>query len=196
MGKKLSFFPLLTVFLMGCSAALVPSTKDPSEKVSYAYQLIQLGRPIPAEKLAKEAAEQYESQGDFGGAAQAYTALGVLYSSQAYRSFETFFRERGDYDPTSAMSITFHRRAMESHRKAGDLWGVANSWVGVGDGYANQGDMVKACDAYAQGLAAFHDPNAKVTKYVYTWNPKYPSYDAMLKALVESSCGPKKGANH
>ncbi|WP_097460398.1 hypothetical protein [Mangrovitalea sediminis] len=178
-----------SLFLFGCSAALVPYTNDPETKIDDAYRLIQDGRALPAEKLAREAVAAFQQKGDYEGMGHAYTVLGVLYSSSAYRAAKKFYQDNGTYDPTYEKSISFHKKAMDSLRKAGDYWGVANSWVGVGDGYTNEGKPQKACDAYSEALKTFEDPNAKNVGYMYSWNQKYPSYKAMLEALVKKSCG-------
>ncbi len=179
---------LLGVFLGGCSAALVPATDNPREKLNQAYQLIGLGRPLPAEKLATEAAKIYESKNDYIGAGTAYSALGMLYSSPAYRSHKEYYESKKTYDPTYNKSITFYKKAVDASIKGGDYWGAANSLIGIGDGYTNQNEQSKACDAYTEALKVYTDPNAKVTRMAYTWNPKYPTYKAMLEALIENSC--------
>lgn len=181
----------LMILLSGCSAALVPATDNPREKLNQAYQLIGLGRPLPAEKLAIEASTIYEKQNDYVGAGTAYSVLGMLYSSDAYRSFKDYYEKEGTYDPTYNKSISFYKKAMESSKKGGDYWGAANSLIGVGDGYINQHEPTKACEAYTEALVVYTDPNAKVTRMAYTWNPKYPSYKAMLEAIIKNSCNNK-----
>lgn len=181
-------FALLILLLAGCSAALVPATNDPRQKILQTYQLIDMGRPIPAEKLATEAAAIYEQQNNFVGAGTAYSALGMLYSSSAYRSFERYYRQQGTYDPTPEKSRIWYMKSIESYKKGGDYWGAANSFVGIGDGYTDQNDLENACKAYISALNTYSDPNAKFMGMAYTWNPKYPTYKSMLEALVSKSC--------
>jgi tetratricopeptide (TPR) repeat protein len=179
---------LLVIILNGCSMFEGPDFNDPRTKVTQAYESIATGRPVPAEKLATEAAKIYESKNDYIGAGTAYSALGMLYSSPAYRSHKEYYENKNTYDPTYNKSIAFYKKAVDASMKGGDYWGAANSLIGIGDGYTNQNELSKACDAYTEALKVYTDPNAKVTKMTYTWNSKYPTYKAMLEAIIENSC--------
>jgi len=189
---KLRLIVLLAVVvnILGCAAALVPTTSDPAKQLEYAYDLINAGRPLPAERLAKEALARFESVSDNSGAGRAYRVLGILYQSSAYRSFEKFYREQGTYDPTYGTSIANFKHSAESFRKAGDLWGASAGLVGVGDGYMNQGDRQEGCAAYREASVTYNDPAAVFTGLIHTWNPKYKTYAEMLDALIAGACGP------
>ena len=165
-----------------------PDLNDPFVKVYYSRKLIEKGNPIFAEKLAEEAAEIFERNNDYVNAGSAYTSLGVLYDSSSYHAHAEYFREQGSYDSTEKKSISFYEKAIKSYKKGNDYWGAANAFVGIGDLYSNKGEIKKSCAAYTQGLNTFNARNKKNKKLVYTWNPKYPSYAAMLEGLIEDSC--------
>jgi hypothetical protein len=58
---------------------MVPYTSDPERKLGWAKELYQnQNRPIPAERLIKEAIEIYQERGDQLGLAQAHRAYGVF----------------------------------------------------------------------------------------------------------------------
>ena len=165
-----------------------PDLNDPFVKIYYSRKFIEQGNPVFAEKLAQEAAEIFESNDDYVHAGSAYTSLGVLYDSSGYRAQAQHFIEQGSYDPTGRKSISYYEIAIKSYKKGGDYWGAANAFVGIGDLYLNQGDTEKSCAAYTQALNTFNARNMENKEVAYTWNPKYPSYAAMLKALIKGSC--------
>ena len=178
----------MTFVLHGCAAALVPYSSDPDQKLSNAFQLINHGRPIPAERLATEALTDYEEKKDYSGAANAHKVLGILYKSNAYRSFSKYFKEHGGYDPTNEKSIKHFRESAEFYKLAGDHWGVSSALVGVGDSYFSEGNNENACKIYKESLATYTNPNAVFTGIIHTWNPRYESYQEMVEALVDKAC--------
>src|SRR3569832_1253737 len=76
---------LLLVALAGCAAALVPETSDPARKLGWARELINnQNRPIPAERLIKEALTIYQAEQNELGEADANRTLAEFYKSDAY----------------------------------------------------------------------------------------------------------------
>lgn len=112
----------LASLLGGCAAALVASTSDPWQKLSDAEVLYQeRGRPLPAEKLIREAIEIFESKKDTRRAAASYLTYGELLSSRIVASREASYRRDGFYD----RSLTFDGRiakATEYYRRSIDLY--------------------------------------------------------------------------
>ena len=88
---KFFFIGFLSILIIGCSAALVPYTSNPEKKLGQSYTLVDLGRPIPAEKLITETLEIYTEQGDELGMAEAYHSFGNLQYS-AFNSSEVMKR--------------------------------------------------------------------------------------------------------
>ena len=186
--KKISVI-LMIATLYACAAALVPSTDDPQEKLLWSYQLMDVGRALPAERLQLEALAIYTSEGNYLGEGNAYKALCLLYRSSAYRAAEKFYRKQGTYDPTYTKSIEFCEKSAEAYRRGEDLWGVSSALVGVADGYQSMGENEKACSTYKESLATYKDPKAIFTGVVHGWNPKYATQEEMLVALISQYCG-------
>jgi tetratricopeptide (TPR) repeat protein len=75
---------MLTCFMttvVGCAAALVPASWDPTTKIRQGYALLQQGRNLPAEKLFKQALEMSQEKKDRIIEATALMALGDVYRS-------------------------------------------------------------------------------------------------------------------
>jgi len=56
----------------GCSAAFVVATFDPYKKPGHASALLDVGRPLPAERLILEAIDIFQKKDDPQGLAFAY----------------------------------------------------------------------------------------------------------------------------
>lgn len=104
--------------LSACAAFGVVETSDPLGKLNDAEHLyMQQGRPLPAEKLIREAMAIYEERDDAHGLAAANRQYGGLLRSPAVLQYEKFYRENGFQDE----SITFDNRlekSLEFYRKA------------------------------------------------------------------------------
>ena len=80
--KKIPVILILASVLGGCSAAGVLNSSDPQVKMSQAMELLKYNRPIPAERLMKEALTLFEQQPSPEGARFATIQLALLYKSQ------------------------------------------------------------------------------------------------------------------
>ncbi len=78
---RLPLIFLIITALLGCSAVGVPYTSDPHEKLVQAYQLMNLQRAMPAERLAKESLSIFIAEGNISGESEAHFVLGVIYKS-------------------------------------------------------------------------------------------------------------------
>jgi len=76
--RRLIVVFLLFILLDGCAAYLVPETKDPKDKLSWARSLINTGRPLPAEKLINESIEIYSRENNMAMLGEAYWLYGML----------------------------------------------------------------------------------------------------------------------
>src|SRR6267378_1202521 len=66
----------------GCAAFGVPATTDPAGKLRDATALFdRQDRPLPAERLIREALELYQKNGDQLGVAEAYRTYGFFFRS-------------------------------------------------------------------------------------------------------------------
>src|SRR5438094_2651181 len=108
----------------GCAAFGVPATSDPAGKLRDATALFdRQDRPLPAERLIREALEVYQRNGDQLGVAEAYRTYGFFFRARSVGGkWSKFYRDNGFLD----RSETFDTRYMKIHRVlrngAGDLF--------------------------------------------------------------------------
>ena len=147
---KLTIISIISLFLLGCSAAGVPHTNDPAEKVNYAYQLKDLGRPIPAQDLLNEALHIYKSTNDRKGMARTNIALGDLYKSPSYRSNADIFKRWGEYKSYDDIPA-YYETASRLYEEAGEvaLAGVAKTSKGAVE-YHALNNIEMACKSFAE----------------------------------------------
>ncbi|MFS1526319.1 hypothetical protein ACL7TT_19850 [Microbulbifer sp. 2304DJ12-6] len=101
MNIKCIVLVIISAYILGCAAAGVPYTSDPTEKLQNAYYLMNNeGRALPAEKLGLEALSDFKKVNNTYGEAEAEHFLGTFYKSQVYRSYSDFYIKHGEYDPT------------------------------------------------------------------------------------------------
>lgn len=150
MHLKLNLAALLSLaFLVGCTAAGVPATNNPQEKIAYAQQLKDMGRPIPAQKLLLESLSIYEKSNDFSGLGSTYLALGNLYKSNSYQSNAEIFKKWNEYKSYKD-SASFFERSAENFLKDGDFLMTGMAKTGVGDAYSLANEVESQCKAYAE----------------------------------------------
>ena len=135
---------IISIFVLGCSAAGVPYTSDPMKKVSQAYQLMNTDlRGIAAERLGLQALADFEKSNDAYGIAEAHTFLGLFYKNKSYRDHKDFYIKHDEYDPTSAKSIKHFELAVDAFEKDGDYWGVSKAYFSMGNAYLVDEDQIK-----------------------------------------------------
>lgn len=141
--------------LSGCLAFGIPYTSDPGQKMAYAFQLIDTGRPIPAERLLREALETLQANKDELGMANAYLLFGVLYQSKGYHKMEKYFKDAGTYEGWEDRSKENFLSAAELYEKYENLIFAAKAYIGVGNAYNFQGNRDKACAWYNKAMNTF-----------------------------------------
>jgi len=103
--------PSLLAFA-GCAAFGVPATSDSAGKLRDATALFdRQDRPLPAERLIREALEVYQRNGDQLGVAEAYRTYGFFFRARSVGGkWSKFYRDNGFLD----RSATFDTRYMKS----------------------------------------------------------------------------------
>src|SRR3569832_67784 len=143
---------LLLVALAGCAAALVPETSDPARKLGWARELINnQNRPIPAERLIKEALTIYQAEQNELGEADANRTLAEFYKSDAYAN-NAHYKATTEYPLRYKTAIGYYNNALALYVKNGELFGASNETQQTGLLYAEENDIPSACKAFDEGL--------------------------------------------
>src|SRR5207253_7111162 len=93
----------------GCAAIGVPATTDPARKLRDATALFdRQDRPLPAERLIREALEVYQRNGDQLGVAEAYRTYGFFFRARSVGGkWSKFYRDNGFLDRSAAFDARY-----------------------------------------------------------------------------------------
>jgi len=160
---------------MGCSAAMVPYTRDPQKKLANAKDLFEYqDRPLPAERFIREAIDDFKKANDDIGLADAYRLYGFFFQSEAVGRWGSHYRRQGFLDK----SATFEGRknkTLEYFEEARALYSdhhvydrLSNVDLHMGFAYERVGQRLPACKAYDRALEDYKNnteanPGAKPT---------------------------------
>ncbi len=143
---------ILFLSLIGCSAALVPYTSNPNEKVAQAKWLFeQKFRALPAERLLSEAKAIYLKENNEAGLAELYRVYGLFLNSYAIERWQEKYKDEGfiepevTYENRFAKSIEYFEKAEAFHIKTKNYSALTNIYLRMGFTYQNSGDIDKAC---------------------------------------------------
>jgi len=161
--------------LVGCAAAGVVYTNDPYQKVSNSYIMMSQGRPIPAERFAKEAFEQFKQDHDVFGQGESLVALGLLYKSRLKQDL-----------PESVAKL---EQAKDLFQSINDYSSLSKTKFALGNAYANLEQKEKQCSLYSESLQDYEKAKKLDPEASFQFNPAYPSFDAMVKDFKAGHCG-------
>jgi lipoprotein NlpI len=109
------------ILLSGCAAVGIPSTSDPYEKLGLAKELFnQQNRPLPAERLIREAIEICKKTRDQECQAEAYFVYSLFFKSSAVKKWGKYYRKNGFLDKTSIFELRLSK-SEEYFKKATSL---------------------------------------------------------------------------
>ena len=159
------------LFISSCAAVGVVATSDPHAKLNDAEELfMSQGRPLPAERLIREAMAIYQERDDPHGLGNANREYGDLLRSPAVAKWEKFYRRDGfqdksiDFDNRFAKAADFYRRALtyyeraeQQHREAGRYDSLTNVYYNIATSHEKLGDRDKACIYYDKTLEAYNE---------------------------------------
>lgn len=168
------FLCLILLSVSGCSAFGVPATSDPYQKLVYAYEMMDMSRPIAARKFLAEALQSFEETNNILGAAEAYHAYGNFYKNRNM-GFKAYDKAEESF-----------RKALGLYEKKNNYMGMMKSSFGIGSTFVGREDFPKACEAYESSkgyyLKAMEiNPNEKTAM-----NPKYSNPGEMIDAFMKS----------
>src|SRR5581483_5592126 len=156
--KKLQL--ILISLLCGCSAMFVPATKDPYIQIKQAGNLLGIGRPLPAERLIREAADEFERKKDDQGMALAYRAYGSFFSSTAIVKWKNFYEKNGfldkgvDYEHRFNKSNEYFKKAAGYYSTLKIYDALTNVYLNIGWNSAIIGLKDESCSAFLSARQA------------------------------------------
>jgi len=175
-------FAVLCAFavMSGCVGVGIIATGDPLEKLNDSEDLfMSQGRPLPAERLIREAMAIYEERGDAHGLGNANRQYGDLLRSPAVMKWEQVYRRYGFQDISITFdnrlekakefyrtAITYYDRAAQEHLRTGKYDALTNVYFNSAWSYLNLNEKNKACANYDMAVEAYDEnirrnPSAK-----------------------------------
>lgn len=166
--------------LTACAGVGIVATDDPLAKLNDAEDLImRQDRPLPAERLIREAIAIYEERSDQHGLGNANREYGDLLRSHAILNWETVYRRDGFQDTSITFenrfekasefyrkSITYYERAEPLLQQAGKYDALTNVYFNAAWSHLQVGENEKACGYYDKTTQAYDEnkrrnPSAK-----------------------------------
>jgi hypothetical protein len=163
----------MLALIAGCSAVGVVEVSDPAAKLAQAGALYdRQDRPLPAERLIREAIATYDKTGDDVGLAEGYREYGFLLRSRAVEHWEKAYRANGfldtavTFDTRLQASAAYFEKAKVLLVRSGKFDKVSNVEFNEGISLAMLHRTVEACAALdssmsAQRRAVAIDPSLK-----------------------------------
>jgi tetratricopeptide (TPR) repeat protein len=165
---------MLPLLLAGCAAMFVPRTSDPAGKLRSATALFdKQGRPLPAERLIREAIDIYMQKNDELGLAEAYRTYGFFFRSPSIEKWSKVYRENGfleksaTFESRYANSVEYFEKARAILAQHKRLDALTNVDLNLGFTYELMGDKRAACQAFDKSLESNREfrrenPNATI----------------------------------
>jgi len=151
---------LMVVILSGCVAIGVSETNDPAKKLGDANALLERQRPLPTEKLIREAIQIYKEQNNEKGLVEAYRAYGAFFRSATIGEspWRNYYRKHGFLDKSAkfesrySKSIEYFMLADNICKRLDLLDRRSNLHLNMGITYELADDLPSACKAYSESL--------------------------------------------
>jgi tetratricopeptide (TPR) repeat protein len=157
--------------LSGCAGVGIVATGDPLTKLNDAEDLfMRQDRPLPAERLIREAMAIYEQRGDQHGLANANRQYGDLLRSSAVQKWEKVYRRDGFQDKSITFdnrlekatefyrkALTYYGSAEQQHQQAGKYDALTNVYFNAAWSHLQVGEREKACGYYDKTIQAYDE---------------------------------------
>lgn len=184
--KRVSFLILLIAALSGCAGIGIIATSDPYQKLADARHLFTYeNRPLPAERLIKEAITICKEKADRKCLAESYQTYGFFFRSQSIEMWETVYRRDGFLDRTATFDTRLEK-SLEYLRKSIPMLSELKMYDALTNAYLNVGlvnerlrRIEEACKAYAKSLDANRknlEANPRAEVIVPEAYANYPEY--------------------
>lgn len=191
--SQVSISFLTLVVLSGCSAMFVLNTNDPYKKLNQAKNLIDIDRPLPAERLILESLNEFKKRNDELGIGRACRSLGQFYSSSKFGHWEKFYRKEGFWDKTVKFddrylkAIEYFHAAVKSFQTVDAFDMLTNVHLQIGYINRSRGNVPVACQAFDESLHSYNEnikKNPDATVNLPEGLSSYPEYVDSLKKGV------------
>ena len=192
------------VVLSGCAGVGIVATSDPLAKLNDAEDLfMRQARPLPAERLIREAMTIYDERGDAHGLGNANRQYGDLLRSPAVLKWEKVYRRDGFQDRSITFdnrfekanefyrkAITYYERAEQEHRRTGKYDALTNVYFNMAWSHSNLNERDQACSYYDKAVEAYNEnirrnPGAK--PYIPPGSGSFSEFIGRAKRRAE--CG-------
>lgn len=189
-----SLFKLCLLFglLSGCAAYGVPATSDPWQKLKYAVDLFDhRGRPLPAERLIREAVTIFHERNDEMSLAHAYRTYGFFFRSQSIDRWQHHYKTNGfiepgaTYDTRYDKSIEYFGKAATIFQAHQDDGWLSNVYFNMGLTYVAAKRSDRACEAIAKASDSHKRYLAEHPGIVVDLPYGYHSFEEYLQSLRE-----------
>ncbi|WP_375724074.1 hypothetical protein LXN10_00845 [Arcobacter sp. KX21116] len=172
--KKNILLILALIILGGCAAVGVPSTSDPIEKLKWADELYNRGRPFPAEKLINEAIIICKENNNSECLGKAYLSYGFFLRSPSIKENQSTYKEYGfrnkdiTFDNRLVKSKEYFEKAITEYLKTKRYDYLTNAYLNLGFAYYFLGEHKSECEPYRISLEYNQknikmNPNAKIS---------------------------------
>jgi tetratricopeptide (TPR) repeat protein len=164
----------------GCAGFGIAASDDPLTKLNDAQELfMRQGRPLPAERLIREAIDLYQERDDPHGLGNAHREYGDLLRSPSIAKWEKVYRESGFRDRSVTFdnrlakaseyyskAIEYYQRAEKQHMEARRFDALTNVYFNMAWSYQMLDDRKRSCLYYDKALDAYgenitQNPGAK-----------------------------------
>lgn len=196
---RLCLFLVLAPLLAACETQpeeeIATKVENPAEKLLLAgWYYEERNSPRPAERLIREAIQDYQANGDRLGLGHAYRSYALFLRSDAVRRAAELYTKEGFLDP----EITFENRLTQSiaylerattlyEEEAAYAW-MINAELQIGFGHHFQKQTAEACAAFDRSLEVYrqHRDSMEATLRLPPGESSYESFVAAMKG--QSDC--------
>lgn len=160
-----------TLLLGACAGVGIVATSDPLAKLNDAEDLfMRQDRPLPAERLIREAIAIYEERGDAHGLGHAHREYGDLLTSPAVAKWEYVYRRDGFQDKSVTFdnrfekasgfyrtAIQYYEKAQKQHAESAKYDKLTNLYFNMAWAHYRVDERDKACSYYDKAATAYHE---------------------------------------
>ncbi len=180
--------------MVGCVAAMVPSSNNPYAKLNEAQYLYEKSnRPLPAEKLIQQAIEILQNDNNQIGLAEAYRQYGFFFRSLSVMSYQDYYMKNGFLDKSASYqtrmekSLEYFEMAKKIDTENKKFDSVANIYYNIGVDYALMKNMELACRSLDQSLESYNEFIRQNPKGKVEFPPSFSNYEEMIISYKKQS---------